>query len=130
MATYLLGIENIKQIKRDQLRGFLIENMVILELIKARVNHGLEPQLYYYRDNHQNEVDLIYKHANELIPIEIKSSQTFTNDFLKGLKFYQDLVTPRAQKGYVVYTGDFEQKIRNFSVINYKHASKIIDENI
>jgi len=38
LATYLLGIENTTQVKRDPLRGHLMENLVILELIKYRFN--------------------------------------------------------------------------------------------
>jgi len=62
---------------RDPLRGGLFENLVILELMKARLNQGLEPQLYFYRDQQGNEVDVIYKSANVLIPVEIKAAQTF-----------------------------------------------------
>lgn len=128
LATYLLGIENLTQLERDPLRGFLIENLVILEMIKARVNRGLDPQLYYYRDNHKNEVDVIFKSSNRLIPIEIKAAQTFSQDFLKGLKFYQQLVGERAPMGYVIYTGEHQQKIGSLSIINYKHTAKMIDE--
>ena len=39
-----------------------------------------------------NEVDLIYKVGNQLIPIEIKSSQTFHKSFLKGIKYFVNLV--------------------------------------
>lgn len=51
LAVYLLGIESEIQIsRRDPLRGHLVENLVLLELMKARLNRGLDPQLYYYRD--------------------------------------------------------------------------------
>lgn len=46
-AAYLLGIENETQLSRDPLRGGLFENLVILELMKTRLNQGLEPQLFF-----------------------------------------------------------------------------------
>ena len=76
LATCLLDIEEPEQLARDPMRGYLVENLVILELMKYRHNHGLDPNFYYYRDNHKNEVDVIIKQANQLIPIEIKSSKT------------------------------------------------------
>lgn len=127
LATYLLGIENIEQLSRDPLRGFLVENLVVLELIKTRLNQGLEPNFYYYRDNHKNEVDIIYKQSNDLIPIEIKASQTYHTDFLKGIRYYETLANARVKKGYLVYTGSHEQQIGNVSILNFKHAHTIVD---
>lgn len=128
LVTYLLGIENIEQLSRDPLRGFLVENLVILELMKTRLNKGLEPQLYYYRDNHQNEVDVIFKQANNLIPIEIKSSQTYSPDLLKGLNFYQEFVGERADNGFLIYAGEHQQKVGKVRVINFKETAKIITD--
>lgn len=85
MASYLLKIEEPKQVIQDPLRGFLFENMVIMELIKTRCNLNKKPNLYFYRDNHKNEVDVLIVSGDQFIAIEIKSAQTFTPEFLKGL---------------------------------------------
>lgn len=84
-ASYLLDIKTISQLTRDPLRGAVYEGLMILELMKYRFNKGKNPNLYYYRDNHQNEVDVIIKYGHELIPIEIKSSETFHSSFLKNI---------------------------------------------
>ncbi len=125
LATYLLDIENPKQLSRDPLRGFLIENLCILELLKYRNNRTLEPNLYFFRDSHQNEVDLIIKHGHELIPIEIKSAQTFNKVFLKGINYFRSLASERVTKGYLIYTGDKAQMVDGFELINYKNTSNI-----
>lgn len=122
LATYLLGIENEMQLSRDPLRGHLVENLVLLELMKWRFNHGLDAQLYYYRDVQKNEVDIIFKDANLLVPIEVKSSQTYNSDFLKNLLFFQKLVKDRAPQGYLIYSGELEQKIGQIGLLNYKRA--------
>lgn len=127
LAAYLLGIENITQMSRDPLRGHLVENLVLLELLKTRLNQGLDPQLYYYRDVQHNEVDLIFKSGNDLIPIEIKSSQTFNSAFLKNLQVFQNLLQTRAPKGYLIYAGDYEQKIQSVELLSYKHAGRIVE---
>lgn len=127
LVTYLLGIENIEQLTRDPLRGFLVENLIVLELIKTRLNKGLEPQLYFYRDQHQNEVDVIYKQSNELIPIEIKASQTYHSQFIKNINYYGSIAGSRVKKGYVVYAGTHEQTIGNVQIINFKKAHQIVE---
>lgn len=126
LASYLLGIQNIEQMARDPLRGNLMENLVVLELMKARLNQGLDPNLYYFRDSHGHEVDLIYQSGRELIPIEIKSSQTFNSEFLKNLQFFQDLAKQRCKQGFLIYAGEHEQKIGSFQVLHYTKANQSV----
>lgn len=127
-ATYLLGIETIQQLERDPLRGNLVENLLILELMKARLNLGLDPHLYFFRDTHGHEVDLIFQSGHELIPIEIKASKTFHSDFLKNILFFQNLSLERAPKGYLIYAGNQEQKIGSIELLNFMRASEIIKQ--
>jgi len=86
LAAYLLGIRTPNQVYRDPLRGGLYENLLILEILKIHLNAGRRPELFFYRDTHGNEVDIVLKAGRRLIPIEIKSAATFTPDFLKGIE--------------------------------------------
>jgi predicted AAA+ superfamily ATPase len=126
LASYLLGIENSSQMERDPLRGNLIENLVVLELMKYRINQGLDPQLFFFRDAQGHEVDLIFQKGRELIPIEIKASKTFNSDFLKNLRFFKDLVGERCKNGTLIYAGTQEQSVESFKVLNYAHASQAL----
>ena len=126
LAVYLLGIENETQMNRDPLRGHLFENLVVLELVKSRLNRGLDPQIFYYRDMQKNEIDLIFKEGHSLIPIEIKSSKTYNSEFLEKLLFFQNLVKGRAPKGYIIYAGEAEQKIHSIELIHYRNALRAI----
>lgn len=125
LASYLLNIENINQINRDPLRGNLIENLIILELMKYRFNIGKDANLYFFRDTRGNEVDVLFKKASSLIPIEIKSAKTFRKEFLKNLMFFHK-TSKRSSKGFVVYLGKEEQRIKDFHLINYQNATKAL----
>ena len=127
LATYLLDIENPSQISRDPLKGNLVENLVVLEIIKSRLNKGLDPKLYFFRDAHGHEVDLIFKSASKLVPIEIKTAKTFHKDFLKNLKFFKDLVGEKCENGFLIYSGDQKQKIGDFSILKYTDCSNLLD---
>lgn len=59
LASWLLGIHSVEQVATHPLRGNLFENMVINEFVKERHNHLQMPNLYYYRDQQQHEVDLL-----------------------------------------------------------------------
>ena len=126
LASYLLDIETITQLKRDPLRGNLFENLVVLELIKERYNQGKEHHLFYYRDSQQNEVDVIYKRSNDLIPIEIKSSKTYHSKFLKGVNFFESLVGERCPEKYVVYGGADGHKIKDAHLVGFRRSAGIL----
>ena len=126
LATYLLGIENVSQIARDPLRGNLVENLVILELIKSRWNQGLEHRLFFYRDSHHNEIDVLFQNGHDLIPIEIKSAKTFNQSFLKGLSLFKDLIGDRCQSPSLIYSGDDEHKIKGVQLLNFSHSAKAL----
>lgn len=85
LASYLLGIEKAEHIAYHPLRGALFESMVVSEHQKKRFNTGMPSNSYFYRDNHQNEVDLLTLSGNELRLTEIKSSKTYYPSFAKIL---------------------------------------------
>lgn len=88
LACYLLGIESVDQLKKDALYGNLFENWVIVEPMKARYNQAGDPRFYFYRDVSGKEIDLVIQRGSDLIPIEIKSSKTFSPSYLDGLKYF------------------------------------------
>ncbi|MBK8970330.1 MAG: DUF4143 domain-containing protein [Hahellaceae bacterium] len=105
LAAWLLGIETASQIQRDPLRGALFENLVVMELIKARANQGQDPQLFFYRDSNGNEVDALFKRGRRYTPIEIKSAATFHQRFLKGLEAFRRAYPEGAELGFLIYDG-------------------------
>jgi predicted AAA+ superfamily ATPase len=127
LAAYLLGIQNETQLSRDPLRGHLFENAILLELKKHRLNQGLDPSLFYYRDIQKNEIDVIYKKGHELVPIEIKSSKTYHSEFTEGLYYFQSIAKERAPRAFLIYAGEAEQRIKTARILNFKHASQALE---
>ena len=124
LLTYLLGIEKPEQVTRDPLVGQLFENLVVLEAIKTRYNQGKTPNLYFYRDSHGNEIDLLYANGRNLIGIEIKSASTFHSHFKKMLLRFSEKQQP-LKSGYVVYNGEERQFSDGVRAINFRDAGAI-----
>lgn len=131
LACYLLDIESPKQLSRDKMRGAIFENMIVMEAVKHRFNHGRENGVFFYRDSNQNEVDIILKQEGEITAIEVKSSMTYSTSFEGSLRKLQSWVsTPVCQK-VVAYNGDFENEAGDIRVVNYRnlqHLLPIIEE--
>ena len=108
LAMALLGFENENHLSLHPYRGQMFENMVILEFLKKRFNKGKSNNLYFWRDNVGNEVDLIVADGSTITPVEIKSGQTITNDYFKGIQYWNKI--SKTEGGYVIYGGNTEQK--------------------
>jgi len=105
LATYLLGIRDETQVMTHPLVGHLFENMVLAEALKCRVNAGLSPDLYFYRNATGTiEVDLLLEDGVRLLPREIKSSSTYNSAMSDGLRAFCKL-TDKAEDPLVVYAG-------------------------
>jgi predicted AAA+ superfamily ATPase len=118
LAAFLLGIHTEKQASRDPLRGNLYENLVISEIVKGALNKGIRPEIYFFRDSHGNEVDLLIREKGELTPVEIKSAGTFSMDLVKGLERFQALELKRVTAGTVLYGGEQRFIVRGVHILN------------
>ena len=106
LAAYLLGIETPEQVERDPLFGNLFENVVVMELVKSKTSQGKNPELYFYRDSHGNEIDILTEIDRNLVPIEIKSSATFQKHPLKTLNFYHKSIDSNCTRSFLIYSGE------------------------
>ncbi len=124
LLAYLLNIEKVAQVTRDPLVGHLFENLVVLEALKARYNCGLSPNLYFYRDSHGVEIDLLYKSGRNITGMEIKSASTFDNSFKKTLLRFSEQQHHLAHS-YVVYNGDSYSFSDGVKAINFRNTHAI-----
>ena len=106
LAAFLLGIRDPQHLSIHSARGALFENFVISELLKRRYNEGLPSNLFFWRNNAGDEVDLVIEQGEQLIPVEIKSGQTFSSDFLVGLQKWMRLAGETCLAPRLVYGGE------------------------
>jgi len=125
LAAFLLGIHTEEQASRDPLRGNLYENLVIADIVKGALARGIRPEIYFFRDSHGTEVDLLIKENGELVPVEIKSAATFSTDFVKGLERFRALEAGRVAAGAVLYNGEEKFGIRGIRIFNPLHTKDL-----
>ena len=99
----LLGIRAPDDLRNHPLRGPIFETFVVGEFRKLYLHHGQRPPLYFWRDSNGREVDLLVDAGNRRIPIEIKSGETVSGDFLKGLDTY--IALSGDEWGALIYGG-------------------------
>jgi len=100
----LLGITNTSQLNLHPLYGNIFENLIVSEFKKHVSNRSFNEDIFFWRDNAGHEIDIIIDKKDSFVPVEIKSGKTLTEEFFKGIKYWQRLTG--LQSGSVVYGGD------------------------
>lgn len=111
LATYLVGVREASQLYSHPLVGNLFENMVVMEALKSRLNRGLDPDLWFYRNASGSvEIDLLIEEGGRLYPREIKSSSTYSAHM--GTHFGDIMsLSDGIERPLVVYAGRTQERI-------------------
>lgn len=106
LQLFMLNV-NFDRLSNDaNLVGNVVENFVVLELLKQLSWSDMNIQMFHYRDHAQTEVDIVLEGpGGDLVAIEIKSSQTVSSDDFKGLKKLQESVGKKFIQGILLYSG-------------------------
>ena len=90
LACYLARLNNEEVLKKSIFAGRFIETYIVNEIKKSYRNNGLKENFYYYRDNNQNEIDLIILENGTLHFVECKSGVSFNKSDVKAFRQLDD----------------------------------------
>lgn len=106
LAAALLGIQDEAHMSVHPSRPALFETVAVNEFLKVRYHQGLRSNLYFWRDNVGNEIDLLLEQGGGLVGVEIKSGQTLTPDYFTSLRKWSSIAGPEAAGLHLVFGGD------------------------
>ncbi|OGQ73473.1 MAG: ATPase [Deltaproteobacteria bacterium RIFCSPLOWO2_12_FULL_57_22] len=106
LMSQLLGLSK-KRITMDaNLLGPLLENFVVMELLKQVTWSRTQARLFHFRTQTGQEVDIVLEDpAGHLVGIEVKAGATVTTQDFKGLRTFAEATGRHFQRGVVLYTG-------------------------
>jgi len=120
LLCYLLRIRSPEDLDLHASRGALFESFVLSDLHKNFTHRGLDPDLHFWRDSAGHEIDvLLERGVDELVPIEIKSGQTVSGDFFRGLEFWRRLVEEPEAPAALFYGGGKSFRRRGATVYSW-----------
>ena len=120
LACWLLGITAPEVLVLHPMRGALFETWVVGEFIKGRFNQGQPADLYFWRDSNGLEIDLLFESLGRLQPVEIKSGQTITSDFIKAGQKAGQIAGEEAKMPWLIHGGDDQYERSGVNVIPWR----------
>jgi len=121
LLCHLLGIRRSGDLEVHPLRGAIFENFVVAELRKLFLHHGERPPLYFWRDTHGHEVDVIIDLGERLLPVEIKASETVTSHSLKGLEHFRSI--SGMPDAVLVHAGPDSYRHAGVHITSWRHCT-------
>ena len=74
LVAYLTKYPTAEILSNSALAGPILENYIVMEIIKSYQNNAKEPLIWYYRDRDNKEIDIVLEDYDSISPIEIKRS--------------------------------------------------------
>lgn len=103
---YLAGLKTPEHAASGPMGGTIFETAALMEVVKTFLHRGQEPSVYFWRTASGDEVDILVETEGRLVPLEVKLSATPQPAMAKGVKLFRQLLSDKAQAGYVVHCGD------------------------
>jgi len=126
LVSSSLGIRSPEQMNLHHLRGNIFETLVIAELLKLQYNKGEKSNIYFWRDNNGNEVDVIAETGASLMPIEIKSGKTLTSESFAGIDKWLSLARHIGTNApTLIYGGDGDYNQKNVRVTGWAKSGEV-----
>ena len=115
LLCYLLGIRTPDQLQVHPLRGSIFESWVASEILKAHLNRGQTPQMFFFRDMAGTEVDFVLDRGADWLGVEVKAGRTAATDYFSSLDQFRHSLASKTKKqgrpfrAVVVYAGSDRQ---------------------
>lgn len=127
LVCSLLKIQSAKSLAIDSMYGSLFECFIIADFYKQYFNQGLIPPLYFWRDgNGEVEVDCLIYQGTTLIPLEIKSSESYTQHFFNSLYKWNKIAEKSTKNNYVVYGGTMSFSGKEGTLVPWSEVGTLI----
>jgi predicted AAA+ superfamily ATPase len=106
LLAHLLGVDAEALERQPVIKGALVENFVVMELMKLAACSQARPSLFHFRTSAGQEVDVVMENRRrELVGVEIKAAATVTDRDFRGLRSFAALVGKRLRAGVLLYAG-------------------------
>jgi len=120
LLCYLMRIASPDDLAHHALRGAIFETWVVSETLKHRFNRGLAADLYFWRDNHGIEVDLVFEHGQRLHAVECKSGTTYAADWLGPARRWRSFAGAEAADPVLVYGGGDSHALPDHQLLSWQ----------
>ena len=127
LVARLSGIKDSRDFFVHPNRGNVFESFTVAELLKQRLNGGLEPSLFFWRDNVGTEVDVVFEDGPVMRALEVKSGKTISPDYFSGLESWKRYSGATSVDCSLAYAGDMEMTYKGMRILPWNRVCRFLE---
>jgi uncharacterized protein len=127
IPAYLTGHRDEINIREGVMSGALFENLAITEIYKYFNNRNEKAPIYFFRDNHGLESDLVIEYKRKILFVEIKITSDPEKHHYKNLNKLLEL-EPNAKGIFVCNRKESLALTNKIEAIHWTQISQALDE--
>jgi predicted AAA+ superfamily ATPase len=94
LAAYLANMDTPAALEASYLTGSMLETYAFAEIMKSYRHNGREPDIFFFRDADQKEIDFVIEQNGTLYPIDVKKTATPSRADAKNFEALRRLKKP------------------------------------
>ena len=111
LACFLAGLHTPAQLAASDMAGFILENLVLADLLAWRETQTPSPEVLYWRTTTGKETDFVIEREGRLTPIEVKTASRPRLADTDGLNAFLDEYPDAASHGLLIHAGDTVERL-------------------
>lgn len=120
LACYLLEMTRPSDLFTYYQRGSMFENLLVAELCKQQLHNYRKADFYFWRDNNDLEIDLLFEEGATLRVAEIKSAETINTSFFANLQKFSKQNPELSLEPFLLYGGSEQLEHLNTRVLGWQ----------
>ena len=102
LCAFLTGWDSPKNLSLGAMSGAILETYIFGEILKSYWHNGKTPNIYFYRDADQREIDFVIERNGVLYPVEVKKTATPSVTAAKSFNTLNSLKKEEVGTGAVI----------------------------
>ena len=108
VANFLAKRERLENVFDSRAGGGIFENILVKSYEAFGQNQTLAPRLFFWRDYHQAEIDLIIQKGDQIVPVEITGAAQIERRKIHQLGRFLE-VQKKASYSLIIYNGEVKE---------------------
>ena len=128
LVAYLLEMTRPADVNTYYQRGAIFENLIVSELYKHQFHTYQKTDFYFWRDNNDLEIDVLFENKDAIHIAEIKSAETLNSSFFNNMQKFSKIAANASLSPFLLYGGNESLEYLNTQIVSWDSVQQFVNK--